>query len=81
MRLSEWREQRGWTLQQLANVLRCSVSTVWRYEQGLRDPETSIKQRIFEVTNGSVQPNDFYDVPGWRRLISRAVSVLSREAA
>ncbi len=81
MKLGEWREAKGWTQLRLADELECTVSTIWRYEQGLRDPDGATKERIFVVSDGAVEPNDFYDVPRWRRALAAAVALLSGKAA
>lgn len=81
MKLAHWREANGWTQQRLAEELNCTVSAVWRYEQGLRDPEGPTKERIFLITQGAVQPNDFYDVPRWRRALGAALAALTGKAA
>lgn len=81
VKLTEWREREGWSQQRLAEALGCTVSTVWRYEQGLRDPDSATKQRIFLVTDGEVEPNDFYPMPLWRRALDAARAAISRKAA
>ncbi len=80
MKLAAWREAKGWTQQQVADELDCTVSTVWRYEQGLRDPDAATKARIFAMTAGEVEPNDFYDMPRWRRALAAAVAMLTKAA-
>lgn len=80
-RLGDWRRGKGWTQQQLADAIPCDLSTVARYEAGTRDPDKAIKERIFILTNGEVEPNDFYDVPRWRRLLATAVHKLTGRAA
>lgn len=81
MKLAKWRDDKGWTQQQLADELGCTVSAVWRYEQGLRDPETATKERIFLVTEGAVEPNDFYPLAGWRRALATLVANALGKAA
>lgn len=81
MKLADWREKKGWTLQRLADELGCTISAVWRYEQGKRDPDAGTKRRIFILTEGEVQPNDFYDVPRWRRALQAALATISGRAA
>ena len=81
MKLSEWRERENWTQQQLAEALGCTVSTVWRYEQGQRDPDVDTKRRIYLVTDGAVEPNDFYPLPLWRRALDAARARLMGKAA
>lgn len=81
MRLAEWREAKGWSQPQLADALGCTVSTIWRYEAGLRDPDGATKERIFLLTEGAVEPNDFYEVPRWRRAVAGALAALRGKAA
>jgi transcriptional regulator with XRE-family HTH domain len=81
VKLAAWREQKGLTQLQLAEELGCTVSTIWRYEQGQRDPDAATKERIFMLSEGAVEPNDFYDVPRWRRALSAALALLAGKAA
>lgn len=81
MKLSEWRDREGWSQQRLADELGCTISTIWRYEQGQRDPDADTKRRIFLITDGAVEPNDFYPMPIWRRALDAARSALARKAA
>lgn len=50
----------------LAAQLRVTSETVRRYLNGSRKPDDEMMVRIFEVTGGKVQPNDFFGV-GSRR--------------
>lgn len=63
MKLSDWRRQKSLTQQQLADALGCIVTTIARYETGLRKPDGPAMIRIYELTDGAVQPNDFYQLP------------------
>lgn len=81
MKLSEWRDREGWSQQRLADKLGCTISTIWRYEQGQRDPDADTKRRIFLITDGAVEPNDFYPMPLWRRALDAARTALARKAA
>jgi transcriptional regulator with XRE-family HTH domain len=81
MKLADWRKEQGWTQQQLATALECTISSVARYENGTRDPEPAMKERIFLLTEGQVEPNDFYPVARWRRAVAAIVeATLSRAA-
>lgn len=64
MRLAEWRRANRMTQQQVADSLGCILTTIARYESGLRMPEPDMMLRIFTLTDGAVQPNDFYSLPG-----------------
>lgn len=81
VKLSDWRREQGWTQQQLADALDCTISTVARYEAGTRDPEPLTKERIFILTRGAVEPNDFYDLPRWRRALNAALALVTGRAA
>lgn len=51
------------TQHDVAEMLGCILTTVARYETGLRMPEQPMMEKIFSITNGEVTPNDFYDLP------------------
>jgi transcriptional regulator with XRE-family HTH domain len=63
MKLADWRRSEGMTQQQLADALDCILTTVARYEAGQRIPEPENMRRLFVLSNGKVQPNDFYALP------------------
>jgi transcriptional regulator with XRE-family HTH domain len=44
--LKEWREERGWTQEELAHRVRKSKSQISRYEKGLRDPTVGSAQDL-----------------------------------
>jgi len=80
LRLKEWREAEGKTQAEVAAHLGVEKSSVYRWENNGRDPDAATKRRIFLMSGGKVEPNDWYDLPGWKvkltelmdRLISRA---------
>jgi transcriptional regulator with XRE-family HTH domain len=63
MKLAEWRRSREMTQQELADTLGCFVTSVARYEAGRRRPDDQTMMAIYVLSNGLVQPNDFYDLP------------------
>jgi len=63
MKLADWRRRKNLTQQQLADELGCIVTTIARYETGLRRPDGPAMIRIYKLTEGAVQPNDFYQLP------------------
>lgn len=63
MKLSDWRRQNSLKQQQLADDLGCIVTSIARYETGLRRPDGPTMIRIYQLTDGLVQPNDFYNLP------------------
>ena len=63
MKLRQWRISAKITQPELADALGTVLSTVARYENGTRMPEPETMRTIYTVTDGAVQPNDFYDLP------------------
>lgn len=66
MKLADWRRRKNLTQQQLADELGCIVTTIARYETGLRRPDGPAMIRIYQLTDGQVEPNDFYELPALR---------------
>jgi transcriptional regulator with XRE-family HTH domain len=65
MKLAKWRELEGFTQVGLAAELGCSQSYISQIERA-RDPIVPgppLMERIYLLTGGQVQPNDFYDLP------------------
>lgn len=81
MKLADWRNAAGMSQEQLAAELGVDKATIFRWESGTRDPGRDYKRRIFTMSGGAVQPNDFYDLPAWRKILTQAVSRLRGEAA
>ena len=63
MLLAEWRKAKGWTQRELALVLQVSTPSVASWEQRLKVPAAQHLVRIYCLSDGAVQPNDFYDLP------------------
>lgn len=68
MKLREWREESDWTLDGLATALGTVTSTIFRWELDAGHPDKRIPTRgfmlkIYQMSGGAVQPNDFYDLP------------------
>jgi transcriptional regulator with XRE-family HTH domain len=82
MRLVDWRKKRGFTQGQLAEAIRVSQSYVSQIERSKNPvvPSPEVMERIFQLTAGEVDPNSFYDVPRWRRMLDAALSALARAA-
>lgn len=60
--LRKWRKDAGLTLEQAAERVP-TVRQVWSdWERGRRRPSSDAMRRLFELTAGKVQPNDFYDL-------------------
>lgn len=65
MRLVAWRKKMGWTQTQLAEKLGVTQPYVSAMERAVEPavPNTSVMKLIFEISEGQVQPNDFYALP------------------
>lgn len=72
MKLAHWRRSHDMTQQELADKLGCIVTTVARYEAGRRKPDDPTMIAIFALTEGEVQPNDFYDLPALAHQLEEA---------
>lgn len=83
LKLSEWRKREGRTQESVASELGCTQPYISQIERSKNPiiPGTDVMERIFLLTNGEVEPNDFYDLPRWRRVLSAALSALSGRAA
>lgn len=65
MRLIDWRKERSWKQEELADRLTCSQSFISLIERA-NDPQIPGREmmlRIYRLTRGAVTPNDFYDLP------------------
>lgn len=60
-RLLELRSQRGWSQDQLAELIGVTGATVSRYENGGMIPKVPVMQKIVDVFGGEITPNDFYE--------------------
>ena len=66
MQLDNFRTNQGWSLTKLAEKVGASHATVvrrWCLPHGHKDrlvPSPAYMQRIVDVSDGSVMPNDFY---------------------
>ena len=65
MKLRVYLDEKGLTQQQFADLVGCSQQSVARYCAG-RVPDEGTMTEIFRVTEGRVEPNDFYDLPADR---------------
>ena len=59
MKLDDWRKLRNLNQTELARLLGRTESTVSRLLNNRRRPDWATMQRIVEVTDGAVTPNDF----------------------
>ena len=61
MTFADWIKSRGLTYAAAADAIgAASPAVAWRYAQGRAIPTREMIGKIFEATNGSVTPNDFY---------------------
>ena len=80
MKLRDWRIEMGWSQDALAAEMEVDRTTIARWEAGKRDPSADDKERLFLLSDGKVEPNDFYDVPAWRRVLSSMLHKLGAAA-
>jgi transcriptional regulator with XRE-family HTH domain len=79
--LKKWRMSNGYTLDAAAAAVG-TVRQVWfDWENGRRRPNASALEQIFILTQGAIQPNDFYDVPRWRRMLAAIAAAVASKAA
>lgn len=65
MRLVEWRKRKGWTQTRLADELGVTQSYVSTMERAIDPaiPNPAVMRKIFDLSEGMVEPNDFYSLP------------------
>ncbi len=63
MKLSSFLTERGWKIADLARRLDVQHETARLWVRGLRVPSGPHMQRLIELTEGQVQPNDFFEIP------------------
>lgn len=83
MKLAEWRKRNGRTQEWVAAKIDVDQGFVSRIERAINAqvPRRDILERIYLLTDGAVEPNDFYPMPLWRRALEAARSALTRKAA
>jgi len=62
MKLKEWLTLSGTSQTDLARAVAAPVSSINRILKGQKIPTHDLAVRIYFVTHGAVQPNDFYDL-------------------
>lgn len=63
MKLAEFKKQKNLTDEALAGLIGdCTVSALRKWLAGDRIPRKDQMERIADVTDGSVLPNDFYGI-------------------
>jgi len=65
VKLANWRKKHGLTQAALAEALGCSQSYVSQVERTDDPiiPGKELLEKIYEISGGAVEPNDFYDLP------------------
>jgi transcriptional regulator with XRE-family HTH domain len=65
--LKDWLEREGISKAEFARRLGCSAATMGRAVEGTHIPHVDLMQKIYRLTKGEVQPNDFYGFrTNWR---------------
>lgn len=67
MKLRIWRGRAGLSIKELAQRLECTPTAVGRYETGERIPALQTMRRIYDLSEGAVDANAFYDLGPARR--------------
>lgn len=62
MKLKAWRKRERYSQARIGEMIGVTDMAVSRYERG-QSPNSAVMRRIVKLTNGEVQPNDFYDLP------------------
>lgn len=62
MKLKEWLTLSGTSQTDFARTVAAPVSSINRILKGQKIPTHDLAVRIYFVTHGAVQPNDFYDL-------------------
>lgn len=70
MRLAIWRKKEGKTQAWLADALGCTQPYISQIERAEHRyvPGPAMMIEIYRLSNGEVQPNDFYELPDLRTL-------------
>lgn len=61
MKLKTYIKKDKLTYKKVAQIIGCSPIDVYRYCAGISIPRADRMSKIIELTNGEVQPNDFYE--------------------
>lgn len=62
-KLRVYMERNCITVEDFAHRAQCTVTSVYRYRSGERIPNQAVMRRIYEITGGKVNAQDFYDMP------------------
>jgi DNA-binding XRE family transcriptional regulator len=62
-KLRQWRVRQPRLVNDLAREIGCTRQTWHSWETGGNIPSAEFMAKLVEITNGVVQPNDFYALP------------------
>ncbi len=71
MNLKSYLDVKSITYSAFARQIGTSAEAVRRYAERARVPTQDVMRRIHAVTEGAVQPNDFFDLPPARQCDGR----------
>jgi DNA-binding transcriptional regulator YiaG len=60
--LAQWLVRNDLTLEEFAKLLGTTQATVSRWTDGINIPRRDAMRAIVQITNGEVQPSDFFEV-------------------
>ena len=60
MKLSLWMKKNNISDNKLARLLGVGGPAVWKWRKGIRLPREDLMRKIFDITQESVTPNDFF---------------------
>ena len=63
MDIENYIAKKGLNYSKFANMIGVDAKTIARYAHGDRIPTRQIMSAIFAATDGTVRPEDFYDLP------------------
>jgi len=85
VKLSQWRKAKGHTQAWVADRIGVHQTFISYIERATdpQIPNRDVMKAIYVLTSGSVQPNDFYDLPAWEaaRIRAEAEAEMAARAA
>ncbi len=61
--LKNFMDQKNWSARRAAKEFECAGSTLLRIIEQNRPPSPKVMQRMIDVSDGELLPNDFYKLP------------------
>lgn len=73
---------KGLTQGDVAQAIGVSQPYISQIERTSRPiiPGPDVMEALFKLSEGLVEPNDFYAVPRWRRMLDAALAALAKAA-